>query len=76
MKREPRTEVVSVRLTASERARLDKLGGATAVIRRALDHQHCTQPVEVTLTGVGVGTSLRSVVWNDGVVGQSWPAYP
>jgi hypothetical protein len=80
--REPRTEVVSVRLTAAERARLDAMGGPTEVLRRALQPQPLQCVVPTTTSGFIPGTYLwisgvgcdTGVVWGDGTVGPFWPA--
>ena len=81
--RELRTEVVSVRLTPDERARLNDLGGATEVVRRAL-RPPPMQVVPTTTSGIpsgcyrwisGLGPDTGAgVVWQDGTVGQGWPA--
>jgi len=65
-----RTEVVSVRLTKAERARLAELGGPSA-LRRALDPPASAQSSPGLTTAVS-GRGL--VAWSDGTVGQQWPA--
>lgn len=69
MNREPRDEIVSVRLTKSERARIDELGDPSA-LRRALDPEPL-QRIVPTETGPAVKSW---VVWSDGTMGQQWPA--
>jgi len=67
VKREVKSEIVTVRLTPSERRRLDEIGGVAEVLRRALQPHRPEAPASTA--------SARSfVVWQDGTVGQSWPA--
>jgi len=71
MRRNPRTEVVSVRLTKAERERLNELGGPSALLRRALDHA-CPSAYLVPVTGVSNGHG--ALIWSDGTCGPLWPA--
>jgi len=84
VKREIKSEIVTVRLTPSERRRLDELGGAAKVLRRALQPP-AGQVVPHTTSGLApnrhlfieAGTFLpvgAGMVWQDGTVGHSWPA--
>lgn len=70
MKRQPRTEIVSVRLTLEEKHRLDEMGGATKVIRDALRlHWPTAAPA-----GQCAASTQTFTVWHDGTVGPAWPA--
>lgn len=72
MNRDPRTEVVSVRLTKAERVRLDEMGGPSAALRRLLEPVHICQP-NIVMTGPGP-LQGASLVWDDMTVGGTWPA--
>lgn len=67
-----RTEVVSVRLTPAERARLDAMGGPSA-LRGALERAPIP-PSPGRETSYGASIARTFMVWADGSVGQQWPA--
>lgn len=79
MKREPRTEIVSVRLTPVERVLLDKMGGPTEVLRRAIQAGRSLPSPSGETKGCAVRLiehsggwlSQEGIVWANGVPGGS-----
>jgi hypothetical protein len=81
VKREIKSEIVTVRLTPTERARLDELGGPAEVLRRALQPPPMqvvpitTTPTRFVVDAAQFTVSAPSCVhWQDGTVGPTWPA--
>lgn len=66
-----RDEIVSIRLTAEERAWLATLGRPTDVLRELLLASHNRGRKAVDLME---HVSRPSVIWQDGTTGQNWPA--
>jgi len=72
MKREPRTEVVSIRLTKAERARVDALGGPATLLRKALTEE--LPPIPIWTITTATFNAALSMIWSDGTVGPNYPA--
>lgn len=71
-----RDNIVSVRLTDSERTALERLGRPSDVFRRLL-RDALTPPappvVVLPITTAGIAPGY-GVVWADGTCGPTWPA--